>query len=230
MTNKKKLDPVTRDGLFVGYKVDSNGQWTQQVLILDREDFEKQKHGSNRRATVHPVHYKEIAPECLRDGRVVEWPVRKGEWKESCEPSSEAPGPAPAPLLTEDGGVCMSSQRRGYDDEVPDSHLVDFDAPDPGGEGEEVAEQRGTEEQRAATELDRDVWQIQGDALVRVHRRPRTTLFSPTGCPDDPPPIGLMYLDAMRATCPVFAGGTVWPGLNMVEDAWVGHAQCDAKL
>ena len=54
LVKHEKLDHVTRDGLFVGYKVDSSGQWTRQVLVLDREDFEQQKRGVNRHAAVHP--------------------------------------------------------------------------------------------------------------------------------------------------------------------------------
>ena len=109
---------------------------------------------------------------------------------------------------------------------------MDFAAPDPGGDfwdDIDLGHSAEGNQQRAAIVEDQDEWQVQGDALVRVYRRPRTTLFSPTECPDDLPPVDLVHLDAMRTTSPVFAGGLKWPELECIEDAWCGHAQHDAK-
>ena len=52
------------------------------------------------------------------------------------------------------------------------------------------------EQQRLA----KDCWTIEGDYLVRKHRLPRTTLFSPLDVPDDPPPIAAENIEVLRIT------------------------------
>ena len=47
----------------------------------------------------------------------------------------------------------------------------------------------GNTETTTPAPLDRDSWSIQGDYLVRTHKVPRTTLFTPLEVPEDPPPI-----------------------------------------
>ena len=68
---------------------------------------------------------------------------------------------------------------------------------------------------------------IEGDCLVRKHRLPRTTLFSPLDVPDDPPPIAAENIEVLRITKPIFSG-TPWPGMDTIEDCWMGRAH-DAK-
>ena len=70
--------------------------------------------------------------------------------------------------------------------------------------------------------IDHDTWAIEGDYLVRTHRVPRTTLFSPLDVPDDPPPIDVKNIEVLRITKPVFAGET-WPKYDCVEDCWCGR-------
>ena len=74
----------------------------------------------------------------------------------------------------------------------------------------------------------KDRWQIQGDRLVRIHNEPRTTRFAPWMADDDTLPIALRHLEVSRTTHPKFSGQQ-WPGLEMVEDAWCGHAS-DANV
>ena len=72
-----------------------------------------------------------------------------------------------------------------------------------------------------------DSWVIEGDFLVRKHALPRTTLFSPMDCPEDPPPIPLESIEVLRTTKPQFSG-TPWPDMETVQDCWMGRPH-DAK-
>ena len=111
----------------------------------------------------------------------------------------------------------MSSERISYGE--------DPDPQNAGGVGGRSAD--SAEEESAARVPDQDSWQIEGDYLVRVHRVPRTTLFSPLDVPNDPPPIDVQHIEVLRTTKPLFAG-TQWPEMNVVEDAWSGNPS-DAK-
>ena len=91
LASMQKLEPVTRDGIFVGYEIDTNAQWTERVLIVDRADFERQKHEHNRRADIHKIHCKEISPEYRRFSRTLVWPVRAGQWAEARETTEGDP-------------------------------------------------------------------------------------------------------------------------------------------
>ncbi len=54
--------------------------------------------------------------------------------------------------------------------------------------------------------VDRDTWEIQGDYLVRVRNKPRTTLFTPPEVIDtDPPPVPIGHLEVTRLTKPEFS-------------------------
>ena len=75
---------------------------------------------------------------------------------------------------------------------------------------------------KTSVSIDHDTWAIEGDYLVRTHRVPRTTLFSPLDVPDDPPPIHVNNIEALRVTRPRFAGET-WPEYDCVEDCWAGR-------
>ena len=97
-------------------------------------------------------------------------------------------------------------------EDVPDDLLMDYDAGNPGGED--------TQEQETQ---DKDSWEIQGDVLVRVHRRPRTTLFSLTECPDDPQPIELKDVDVFRKTGLQFVGDLQRLDLECIEEDWSEH-------
>ena len=49
-------------------------------------------------------------------------------------------------LPTEDSEVVMSSQRRRFDDEVPDDLLIDFDPSNAGGGGEDTVHEKDTDD------------------------------------------------------------------------------------
>ena len=82
-----------------------------------------------------------------------------------------------------------------------------------------------TESEQPAT--DQDSWVVEGDYLVRRHLVPRTTLFSPLDCPDEPPPIPIRNIEVLRTTKPRFSG-TTWPDMATVEDCWMARPS-DAK-
>ena len=86
---QRKLDPLTREGIFVGYSINSNGRWTETILVIDAEDFKRQRRDSNRRAAIHTVHIKEVAQESTRPGHPLTFPVREGTYAESCGPVGE---------------------------------------------------------------------------------------------------------------------------------------------
>ena len=62
-----------------------------------------------------------------------------------------------------------------------------------------------------------DQWLLTRDVLIRVHNKPRTTLFTPNEDKDDPSPLPLKWLDIMRRT------QTSCTGLehHTVEDYWL---------
>ena len=70
----------------------------------------------------------------------------------------------------------------------------------------------------------RDSWEMRGIYLVRVHRKPRTTLFSPAFC-EDPIPIALVHLEVARRT----ETDLEFDGLKRIEDCWSGH-RSDERL
>ena len=74
---------------------------------------------------------------------------------------------------------------------------------------------------------DLDPWSIQGDYLVRTHKVPRTTLFSPLDVPADPPPIDVNNIEVLRVSKPRFAGEQ-WPKFETIDDSWSGNPS-DAK-
>ncbi len=57
---------------------------------------------------------------------------------------------------------------------------------------------------------------------MRVHRVPRTTLFSPLDVPNDLPPIDVQNFEVLRTTEPFFAG-IQWPETDVIEYAWGGN-------
>ena len=104
-------------------------------------------------------------------------------------------------------------------------------APNAGGAGEgiEVVNRDCDMVQQSADEIvHKDFWQIQGDTLVRMHNVPRNTMFAPWMPTEDELPVPVCHLEVSRTTKPVFAGAR-WPGLDTIEDAWIGH-QSDAKV
>ena len=114
------------------------------------------------------MHIKEVAQESTRPGHPLTFPVREGTYAESCGPVEEGSASSyrilPEPLPTEDGEVVISSQRKLLDDDVPDELLIDYDAPDPGGEGEDDDSQAATEEQHVESHgAGHDRWETQGD-------------------------------------------------------------------
>ena len=64
--------------------------------------------------------------------------------------------------------------------------------------------QRGDDNEMAGTQTSNDpivddVWEDRPFMVVRIHNKPRTTLFDPTEC-SDMPPVALDCIDAMRQT------------------------------
>ena len=106
----------------------------------------------------------------------------------------------------------LSSQRASKDD--------NHDPQNAGGLGSTTTDT--AEDESTAGVSNQDSWRIEGDYLVRVHRAPRTTLFSPVEVPDDPPPIDVKNIEVLRTTKPLFAG-MQWPEMNVLEDAWSGN-------
>ena len=62
-----------------------------------------------------------------------------------------------------------------------------------------------------------DPWHIEGEYFVRERNLPRTTLFSPLGCPGDPPPSNITHVEAPGTTKP-WLSGALWPELGTVGD------------
>jgi hypothetical protein len=60
-----------------------------------------------------------------------------------------------------------------------------------------------------------DRWKLDGQTLVRLHKRPRKTLFVPTGTKDMP--VTVEELAEQRLTEVIFADGTT----QVIEDNWV---------
>ena len=114
--------------------------------------------------------------------------------------------------MTDFEETLLSSQRA--------THHEDPDPQNAGGVGSSANETAGDESSAGIS--DQDSWRIEGDYLVRVHRVPRTTLFSPLEVPNDLPPIDVQNLEVLRTTKPVFAG-TQWPEIDVIEDAWSGN-------
>ena len=69
-----------------------------------------------------------------------------------------------------------------------------------------------------------DLGEIRGFWLVRVHRRPRTTLFSPKQCADnDQPPMPMNPIVYRKTNTDIIVAG-----MKCIEDAWSGN-ESDAK-
>ena len=105
----------------------------------------------------------------------------------------------------------------------PADFLSDEDAYPRSSEGLES----GNTETTTPAPPDRDSWSLQGDYLVRTHKVPRTTLFTPLEVPEDPPPIALQHIEVLRTTKPRFSGQP-WPTMELVEDCWKARPS-DAK-
>ena len=90
-----------------------------------------------------------------------------------------------------------------------DNHLDNAGGADIGAEDGAVASDEAVS--------NRDSWIIESDFLVRRHKLPRTTLFSPLDCPEDLVPIPLEAIEVLRTTKPEFSG-TPWPDMETFED------------
>ena len=128
------------------------------------------------------------------------FPVADGRLSETIavaddEESAEEPVYTLDSLATEIEETLLSSER-ATQHEDPDPHNA-------GGVGGREADT--AEDESSAAVPDQDCWRIEGDYLVRVHRLPRTTLFSPLDLPDDPPPIDAKNIEVLRTTKPLFS-------------------------
>ncbi len=120
--------------------------------------------------------------------------------------------------LQTDFGETLRSSARAENHE-------DLDPNNAGGVGSREAD--GEDGESAGRGPHRDHWLIEGDYLVRRHLVPRTTLFSPLDCPDEPPPIPIRNIEVLRTTKPRFSG-TPWPEMATVKDCWMARPS-DAK-
>ena len=85
-----------------------------------------------------------------------------------------------------------------------------------GGEGADANGDTISADDVSAPVSDRkDYWSFQGDVLVRVHVKPRTTLFPPQMEPEDEPPIPGRHIAVSRTTKPSFSGEKS-PGLETI--------------
>ena len=216
---REKLEPALRDGIFVGYRSHSGGRWTEQYEVIDFEAYAKIRSGTGRRAFVHAVSEIYVPGSAgddteqhptfpVADGRLKEAEVAEDD-EESCE---DRIVDTVTDITTDLEETLLSSQRPEYHED-PDPHNA-------GGVGSRDTE--AAEDELRAGGSDQDSWHIEGDYLVRRHVLPRTTLFSPLDCPDDPPPIDAKHIEVLRTTKPLFAG-MQWPEMAIVEDAWSGN-------
>jgi len=221
---REKLEPALRDGIFVGYRSHTGGKWTEQYEIIDFKAFTEIVAGTGRRAHVHAASEVYIPGSAGDDQeKHPTFPVADGFLSESTgapdEESSEEFVTSVEDLQTELEETLLSSSRGERDHEDPDPQNA-------GGVSGRATE--AGEDEYGAGVPDQDSWHIEGDYLVRVHRVPRTTLFSPLDVPDDPPPIDVKNIEVLRTTKPVFSG-TQWPEMETIEDAWSGNAS-DARI
>ena len=70
----------------------------------------------------------------------------------------------------------------------------------------------------------KDVWEIRGQRLVRIHNTPRKHLFSPREAADDPPPWKLYDIDVMRQT----KTNSDMSDEKEIDDIWYGDQENDA--
>ena len=209
-----KIDSSLRDGLFVGYRFHPSGKWTGQYQVIDSEAFSQVHQNTGRCAYVHAV--SEIyVPGSAGDDQEAHptVPVAEGLVKEALaseDESSEEFVSKVEDLHTEIEETLMNSERsNNY------NHLDNAGGDDIGAEDGAVASDEAVS--------NRDSWIIDGDFLVRRHKLPRTTLFSPLDCLEDPPPILLESIEVLRTTKPEFSG-TPWPDMEAVEECWMGRA------
>jgi hypothetical protein len=213
-SEQQKISPATRVAIFVGYRMQTGGIWSGQILVLDAGEFRAKRDDQFRCATEHPVSASEVySPGSAADDSETKlsWPVAAGRWTE--QNPGGAPIARPDALTIEDEEVVMSSQRQPMTESIPDELLVDFSV-DPSealqSSGGDDSEKNlfGKLEQLSTSPIitDHDRWEIQGDYMVRIYLLPRTTLFSPGDVPDDPPPLAFENINVQRTTNAVFSG------------------------
>ena len=71
-----------------------------------------------------------------------------------------------------------------------------------------------------------DQWLLTRDVLIRVHNKPRNTLFTPNEDKDDPSPLPVKWLDIMRRTQTSCTGKEH----STIEDYWVHPESASREL
>ena len=199
----------------MGYRSHSGGKWTGQYEVIDCDAYAKVAAGSGRKAYVHAISEVYIPGSAGDDTeKHPTFPIADGRLHEASpieddEESTEELAQNVESLQTEMEETLLSSQRASKDD--------NHDPQNAGGLGSTTTDT--AEDESTAGVSNQDSWRIEGDYLVRVHRAPRTTLFSPVDVPSDPPPIDVKSIEVLRTTKPLFAG-TQWPEMSVLEDAW----------
>ena len=186
--------------------------------------------GSNRCAYEHAVSEIHIPGSTGDDQeKFPTFPVANGDVKEAKKTISTASedgdttvtnanitADKPEDLITTIDEVAISSERSAVFLSDEDAYPTDSDG----------LESRNAESSTPVS-IDRDYWSIQGDYLVRTHKVPRTTLFTPLEVPNEPPPIAINNIEVLRTTKPRFSG-TQWPTMEIIEDCWTARPS-DAK-
>jgi hypothetical protein len=184
---RQKMDPALRDGIFVGYRLHTGGKWTEPYQVLDCEAYSEIQKGSGRTDYVHSVSEIYIPGSAGDDlQKHPTFPIADGLLKETTAPADEESAEETVDkvedLQTDLAETLLTSER---------PNITNLDPADnAGGDGISSIEEGTTEsdDQQLSTN---ECWAIAGDYLVRKHRLPRTTLFSPTDVPDDLPPIAI---------------------------------------
>ena len=202
----------------MGYRLHTGGKWTGQYMVIDSEAYSQIPKGSGRSAYVHTVG-EIYVPGSAGDDQDVHptWLVAAGHLSEATpseDESSEETVSNVEDLQTDIVERLVSSERPDNHKDLNNAGGVDIDAEDADTESGQLV-------------LDQDSWAIEGDYLVRKHILPRTTLFSPLDCPEDPPPLEMKHIEVLRTAKPLFSG-TPWPDLAAVEDCWMARPS-DAK-
>jgi len=149
-------------------------------MVIDSEAYSQIPKGSGSSAYVRAV--SEIyVPGSAGDDQDVHptWPVAEGHLTEAAaseDESAEENVSNVEDLQTDIAETLISSERPENHKDLNNAGGVDIDAEDADTESGQPV-------------LDQDSWAIEGDYLVRKHILPRTTLFSPLDCPEDPPPL-----------------------------------------
>ena len=208
----KKFEPRTREGIFAGYYLPSGGKWHGDYLVFDAQVCRND-------ALVGPVYAHRTREVVMPDGAIM-FPAREiPGWLRSPEDRHVADSPVGDDQL--DSGLARGPEDMPGRDDDDDAVRGDLDRSIA---DDRAAHDPGTGGQPEAGDLV-DEWVDQGTDLVRIHRRPRKTLFVPTDC-EDLPPVPIAHIDVLRTT----ATSLDTEDEKRIVDTWCGDPSDSREL